>query len=544
MADIADIAVRTIRGNISKAGPGYRSPPMHAWQDAASRRSSCRLTLDRRSGAQLASAALAASLAGCAVGPDFHRPATDLPDHLGAARTVHTTVASDVAGGTAQNLVTGREVSGQWWTLFRSPEITALVSTALHDSPTIEAAEAALRQAQEQDLAQAGTLLPTVTGTISRARQEEPLSDEGAGTPPLLYSAYSAQLNLSYTLDLWGGLRRAVEQTGAQVAYQRFQLEAAYLALSAGVVNSAILAASLQGQIDAQAQLIGFEQKQLDTVRQQFELGGATGTDVATQQAQVAQAQTVLVPLQTQLVQARDQLAAYLGRAPSEVGIPRIDLDRLTLPADVPVSVPSALLAQRPDIRAAEANLHQQTAALGVAISMRLPNVTLTASVGSSAADTHQLFSPTNGMWSLVNQAVQPIFDAGQLLHKQRAQKAAMRQAAAQWRNTVVQAFQNIADVLAAVQNDAIALNYAVTAQNAAARSLSLASLQYKLGGVSYLSVLTAQQTYQSTVITLIRFRANRYADTVALYQALGGGWWNRHDLPPPPPGLLSSPLP
>ena len=511
---------------------------------AASLRWLRRLTLDPPSRRGPPALLLTATLAGCAVGPDFHRPATDLPDRLDAAAPLSATVASDVAGGAAQQLSVGRDIPGEWWALFRSPAITALVATALHDSPTVAAADAALRQAQEQDLAQQGTLLPTITGAIARSRQEQPLSDEGVPSPPLLYSAYGAQLNLSYTLDFWGGLRRAVEQTGAQVAYQRFQLEAALLGLSAGVADSAILAASLQGQIDAQTQLIGFEQKQLDTVRQQFKLGGATGTDVATQQAQVAEAQTVLVPLQTQLAQARDQLAAYLGRAPSQVGIPRIDLDRLTLPTELPVSVPSALLSQRPDIRAAEATLHQQTAALGVAISMRLPNVTLSASVGSSAADIHQLFSPTNGLWSLVNQAVQPIFDAGQLLHKQRAQHAAMLQAAAQWRAAVVTAFQNAADVLAALRNDATALNYALTAQDAAARSLSLASLQYELGGVSYLSVLTAQQTYQNTVITLIRFRAARYTDTVALYQALGGGWWNRDDLPPPPAGLLDPPLP
>jgi NodT family efflux transporter outer membrane factor (OMF) lipoprotein len=487
---------------------------------------------------------LAFGLAGCAVGPDFHRPVVPTPERYNETPPAVRTEASKVPGGNAQTLSVGQNIPAEWWTLFRSPELTSLVATALRDSPTIAAANAALRSAQEQTLAQEGTLFPQISGALSRARQEEPISYEGQSAPAFLFSSYAAQLNLSYTLDFWGGLRRAVESTAAQAEYQRFQLEAAYLGLSAGVANSAILAASLDGQIAVQTQLIGFEQKQLDTVRQQFELGGATGTDVATQQAQVAQAQTALVPLQTRLVQARDQLAAYLGRAPSEVAIPRINLDRLTLPTDLPVSVPSALLSQRPDIRAAEAYLHQQTASLGVAIAARLPNVTLTAGVGTDAANTHQLFSPTNGLWSLVNQAVQPIFDAGQLLHKQRAQRALLEQAAAQWRGTVVTAFQNVADTLAALQNDAVGLGYALTAQTAAARGLSLASLQYKLGGVSYLSVLTAQQTYQNTVITLIQARAARYADTIALFQALGGGWWNRNDLAPPPPGLLSSPLP
>ncbi len=489
------------------------------------------------------SALAALCLGGCEVGPDFHRPTMQVPARVDEAGALSPAGRAAVAG-TAQRIEVGRDIRGDWWTAFRSPEITALVAAALRGSPTIDAANQALRQAQELRLEQAGTLLPTVAGTVSRTRQELPISAEGVQAPALLYSDYGAALDLSYTLDVWGGLRRAVEQAGAQVELQRFQLEAAYLSLSAGVVETAILAASLAGQIAAQTELIGLEQRQLDTVRQQFELGGATGTDLATQQAQVAEAQTVLVPFQTALTQARDQLAADLGRAPSEVAIPRLDLGRLTLPDAVPLSLPSALLSQRPDIRAAEANLHAQTAALGVDIATRLPNVTLTAAVGSDAADIHQLFSPTNGMWSLVNQAVQPIFDAGQLLHRQRAQRAAMLEAAAQWRGLVVGAFQNVADVLAALRNDAAALVYASAAQTAAARGLSLASLQFKLGGVSYLSVLNAEQIYQNTVITLIRARAARYTDTVALYQALGGGWWHRNDLPPPPPGLLSSPLP
>ncbi len=495
----------------------------------------------------LASLLVPALLCGCEVGPDFHRPVLAAPGRYNEQAPASRTASSDTAGGAAQTLADGADLPGDWWTLFHSQALSALVAAALRDNPNLEAARQALREAQELELAQEGTLFPTVTGQVLRARQEEPLSFEEPGFPGQqaeLFTQYNAQLNLSYTFDVWGGLRRAIEQFGAQAGYQRYELEAAVLSLSAGVVTSAIQAASLRGQIAAQQQLIGFEQKQLDTVRQQFQLGGATGTDVATQQAQVAQAQTVLVPLQTELVQTRDQIAAYLGQAPSEVELPAITLEELTLPDTLPVSVPSSLLVQRPDILAAQETLHAQTAALGVAISQRLPQVTLQATVGSSAGDIHQLFSPGNGLWSLVNQAVQPIFDAGQLLHRQRAQKAAMLEAAAAWRNTVVGAFQNVADVLAQLQNDAVNLQYALTAAQAGQRGLSLASLQYRLGGVSYLSVLTAEQTYQTAVITLIRAQAARYADTVLLFQALGGGWWHRHDLPPPPPGLLSSPLP
>ncbi len=495
----------------------------------------------------LASIVVLAFLCGCEVGPDFRRPSLATPARYNEQAPATRTASAGTAGGAAQTLASGADLPGDWWTLFHSQVLSALVATALRDNPNLEAARQALREAQELELEQRGTLFPSVSGQVLRGRQEEPLNFEQPGFPGTqaeLFTQYNAQLNLSYTFDVWGGLRRAIEQAGAQAGYQRFELEAAVLSLSAGVVTSAIQAASLRGQIAVQQQLIGFEQKQLDTVRQQFELGGATGTDVATQQAQVAQAQTVLVPLQTQLVQTRDQIAAYLGQAPSQVELPAVTLDQLTLPDTLPVSLPSSLLAQRPDILAAAETLHAQTALLGVDISQRLPQVTLSATVGSSAADIHQLFSPGNGLWSVVNQAVQPIFDAGQLLHRQRAQKAAMLEAAAAWRNTVVTAFQNVADVLAQLQNDAVNLQYALTAAQAGQRSLSLASLQYKLGGVSYLSVLTAEQTYQTAVITLIRAQAARYADTVLLFQALGGGWWHRRDLPPPPPGLLSSPLP
>ena len=495
-------------------------------------------------GTRLLSACVPLLLAACAVGPDYRRPTGAPISRYTEAPLPAATGAEPVPGGGRQVYQPGRDIPGEWWTLFRSPAITALVQAALLQNPNVQAAQATLRQAQELRLQQEGTLLPNITGVFAHARQELPITYEGQQTPALLFSDVDAQLNLSYTIDVWGGLRRAVEAAGAHVEFERYELEATDLALSAGVANSAITAASLAGQIKVQQDLIGFERRQLQTVRRQFELGGATGTDVATQEAQVATAQTVLVPLQTQLAQTRDQLAAYLGRAPSEVQIPALDLDAITLPDTLPVSVPSALLDQRPDIRAAEATLHQDSADLGVAIANRLPNVTLTATVGSQSPDFHQLFSPTNGLWSLVNQAAQPIFDAGQLLHAQRAQRAALDSAASAWRNTVVTAYQNVADVLVALQNDATYLQASVDAERASARSLSLASLQYKLGGVSYLSVLTAQQSYQNASLALLRARALRYTDTIALFQALGGGWWHRDDGPPPPPGLLSSPLP
>ena len=495
--------------------------------------------------ATLGALALAGLLGGCMVGPDFHRPRLARPPaRFTETKLPPATAARHGAAGGRQVFLPGGDIPGQWWALFRSPAITSLVTRALANNPNIAAAQATLRQTQELQLQQEGQLLPNLSGQVLRSRGEEP--GVLLGLPGTSYTAsyYGAQLNLSYSFDIWGGLRRAVEEAGARVDVSAFQLEATDLAISAGIADAAIQVASLQAQIGVQRDLIGFETHQLDTVRRQFELGGATGTDVATQQAQVATARAVLVPLETALGQARDQVAAYLGVAPSELDLPPINLDRITLPEALPVSIPSSVLDQRPDIRVAEATLHQQTASLGVAIAQRLPQVTLQATVGSDAADTHQLFSPGNGLWSLVNQAAQPIFDAGQLLHAQRAQRAALEAAEASWRNTVITAFQNVADVLVALRNDEAAVSANLDAERASRRSLELASMQYKLGGVSYLSVLSAQQTYQNAILSLLRARAARYTDTIALFQALGGGWWHRQDVPPPPPGLLSSPLP
>jgi NodT family efflux transporter outer membrane factor (OMF) lipoprotein len=489
----------------------------------------------RRLAVSLVLAGCMLATSGCMLGPDFQRPAFTPPARYTHEATTDVTAAANVPGGGVQQLDTQRDIPGDWWTLFHSPAIDALVAAALRDNPGLDAANATLDQARALARAQQGTLWPSLSGTLGSSRQATPQTYEyGSTTPALTYNEQSVQLNLSYTLDFWGGLRRAVEQSHAQVDYQRFQLEAAYLALTAEVVNNAIQLASLRQQIDAQQTLIGFEQQQLETVHGQFEIGAATASDLAQQQAQLAQAQAILVPLQTQLAQTRDQLAAYLGQAPADVAIPDIDLDALTLPADVPLTLPSTLVEQRPDIRAAEAMLHAQTAALGVAIAQRFPNVTLNASYGSDAATVGKLFTPTNVLWSAAAQAVQPIFDAGQLKHKQQAQQAQVHAAAAQWRNQVVLAFQNVADTLVALQNDARNLQYVLTAKQAAERSLQLTSAQYKLGGVSYLNVLSAEQTYQNTVLALIRARTVRFTDTVALYQALGGGWWHRQDVAPP----------
>jgi NodT family efflux transporter outer membrane factor (OMF) lipoprotein len=484
------------------------------------------------------------ALGGCAVGPDFKRPVTPAIPRYTQAPTPAATQAVHAVDGAAQSFDTGKDVAGAWWTLFRSPRLSALIGAALRQNPSLEAAQQTLHQAQETTLAAKGAWFPQLSAGLNRQRQELSAAEAGLHGAGETFSVYTAQVGVNYTFDVWGQTQRTVEADAAQAEYQRFQLEGAVNMLAANTATSVINAAALQAEIAAETQLVAAERRLLDVVRQQFELGGATGTDVATQEAQLANTEALVVPLQTQLTQARDQLAAYLGRAPSAAEIPAVALDELTLPGALPVSLPSQLVAQRPDIRASEAQLHTAVAQVGVAVANRLPQLTLSAFVGSAPAQIGQLFTPGNGIWSVTNQVAGPLFQGGTLLHQQRAAVAAMRAAAANYQNTVVTAFQNVADVLTALSQDALALQANQDAERAAARSLSLAQEQYGAGGVSYLTVLTAQTQYQNAVIGLIRARAARYTDTVALFAALGGGWWNRNDAAPPPEGLIRSLLP
>ncbi len=485
-------------------------------------------------------------LAGCAVGPDYVRPSPPVASRYTEDALPAATGAADAPSGESQHFAAGADVPGAWWALFRSPALTALVAEALRRNPSLEAQAAALRQAQETTLAQTGALLPTVSAQVNRTRQE--LSGAEAGVAgsgfSQTFSVYDAQVNVSYTFDVWGQVRRSVEADRARAEQQAFTLEGAANMLAANVVTTSITAASLAAQIRAEQALVDAEGLLLRTVRSQFQLGGATGTDVATQEAQLANTQALVVPLQTELVQARDQLAAYLGRVPEGAGLPTLSLDDLTLPPTLPVSLPSQLVDQRPDIRAADAQLHAATATIGVAIANRLPQFTLSAFVGTAPAKLGQLFTPGNGIFEVLTQALAPVFQGGTLLHQQREAVAAARGAAASYRSTVVNAFQNVADVLTALQGDARALEANQQAERAAGRSLGLARLQYGAGGVSYLTVLTAQTQYQNAVLGLIRAQAARYTDTAALFTALGGGWWHRRDLPPPPENLLRSLLP
>ena len=486
----------------------------------------------------IAALALAGLVAGCAVGPDFvPPPAPDVqgytPDPLGA----HTASAK-TPGGQAQRFVHDLDLPGQWWTLFHSRPLNRLVERALVNNADVAAAQAALRVARENVRAQRGTLLPQVDAGFSAVRTLPAISgpeiDNSSVAPT--FNLFTTQLSVSYTPDVFGGLGRAVENLEALEDAQRFQLEATYLTLTSNLAGAAVQEASLRGQIAATEQIIKIERGFLDLLRQQRKAGQIAELDVAAQEAALAQTEQTLPPLQKALAQQRDLQVALAGGFPSEKLAGKFELAALRLPRDLPVSLPSRLIEQRPDIKAAEANVHAAGALIGVAIANRLPNVTLTGSAGSTAPAVNQLFSSGSEWWAITGAVTQPIFHGGTLFHRELAAKAAFDQAKAQYRSTVILGFQNVGDALQAVRSDAVALQKAVAAERAAFKTLEIVRGQLKLGQISYLGLLTAQQTYQQALLALVQAKAARYADTVTLFAALGGGWWNRQDVDPEKP--------
>ncbi len=479
-------------------------------------------------------------LSACAVGPDFFRPKA--PENAGftAEPLPATTIeaAPGAPAGAAQKFVSGAPVTADWWSLFGSPQLDTLVAEALKNSPTLEAADATMRQAQELYESQFGALIPSVDGSFTQSRQKSVNSFSGRATATAPYSVSTAQVQVSYAIDIFGEARRAAESTKAQAERAKFQKEAAQLALTANVVTAAIQNAALRAQIQATEAVLDALNQQLGLLRRQLELGAVAEADVVTESVLVAQTQAQLPPLQRALAQNRHLLLALIGRYPSdalpgETGRSGFDIGSIRLPETLPVSLPSQVIDQRPDIRAAEAALHAASADVGVATAEMLPKVPLTASFGTTSNDIGDLFKSGTGFWSLGASVLQPIFRGGALLHQKHAAQAAFDAAGAQYRGTVISAFQNVADALRALESDAAALKAQTEAERAAASNLDIAKNAYETGATSFLNLLDAQRTYQQARVALVQAQANRYADTAALFAALGGGWWNRPDNDP-----------
>lgn len=478
-------------------------------------------------------------LAGCAVGPDFRSPAAPEDAGYQAGGLPLRTASSRGPAGAAQFFRPGADLTGEWWTLFHSVALDRMIDDALRGNPDLTAAQAALRAANENVYAAQGQMFPSVDASFQPERAR--ISGAAFGQPALnaTLSLVTASVNVSYAPDVFGGTRRQIESLAAEADNQRFQLEATYLTLTSNLVVAAVQEASLRGQIQATRDIIQLQTQQLGVVQRQFDLGGAAKSDVLSQQATLTATEATLPPLQKQLAQTRDQLTALLGRFPNQQPAAQFQLANLRLPTELPVSLPSQLVAQRPDIRAAEAALHEASANVGVAIANQLPQFTITGQYGTEALGFTNLFTPATAIWAVAGGVTQKLFDAGQLLHKKRAAVASFNEAAAQYRSTVIKAFQNVADTLHALQSDADALRSQAVAAQTAAASLDLARQQYQLGAIAYLTLADAQRTYQQARINLVQAEANRFADTAALFEALGGGWWHRGDVAP---GAIGTP--
>jgi NodT family efflux transporter outer membrane factor (OMF) lipoprotein len=470
---------------------------------------------------------LAVVLAGCAVGPDFKSPEAPKTEGYTVETLKPQTSEANIHGGETQRFVAELDIPGQWWSLYHSDALNALIAKAIENSPTLDAAKAALVEAHENAAAARGSFFPTLTGNVDATREKISGANFGFPGENSIFSVATAQLNVSYPLDIFGGIRRQVEAAEANEEYERYELAAAYITLTSNVVTTAVQEASLRAQIAATQQIIDIEADELKVLRQQLALGGVAGGAVLAQEATLAQARTALPPLQKQLDQTRNQLAALAGRFPSEDIGATFELTQMTLPQDLPLSLPSKLVEQRPDIRAADAQLHQASAEVGVATANEFPQISITGSFGNTGSPAGSLLSPGVGVWSVGGSLAQTIFDGATLLHKKRAAVAAFDQSAAQYRSTVITAFQDVANALRALQADADALAAATAAEVAADKSLDLSRQQYQLGGIPYTALLTAEQLAQQAAVTRAQAQAARYADTAALFQALGGGWWN-----------------
>lgn len=485
----------------------------------------------RRFGSQLFVALL---LSGCAVGPNFETPAPPGVTSFLVGTAKDPAGADQVPG---QKVERGGEIPPQWWELLRSENLDRLVQDGITHNSDLSAAEAAVRVARANALAQRGSLFPSVSAELDASRQRIPIAidpDTGEASSPSRYSVVTRQVSVSFVPDVWGGTRRQIESADAEAESQAFQREGVYLTLASNIALAAIEEARLRGQIAATNRIITLQLDLLRVLRRQYEQGHIALPDVVTQETAVAQARLLLPSLERELGQQRNLLAVLTGRFPSEARLPTFQLASFKLPRKLPrklpLSLPGDLVRQRPDIRMAEANLRAANAGIGAAIAERLPQITLSASTGKSWSNAPDL-SPGGVFWSLGNNVAQKVFDAGALAHKQRAAEEATNQPIAQYRSTVLTAFQNVADVLRALQSDARMIEAAGAARKSAQQNVDLVRRQVEQGQVNIPMLIEAQRAYLETSLAYVDAQASRIADTVALFQALGGGWWNRPEL-------------
>jgi NodT family efflux transporter outer membrane factor (OMF) lipoprotein len=476
-------------------------------------------------------AALAVVTSGCTVGPDFTPPKEPSASRYISPGEVSLSDADAGAGAPKQSLALDKKVTAEWWTLFRSPELDTLVKQAIAGSPTLESAKARLIEAQEGVAAASSALYPQVDFNASVTREK--LSATAFGVKPSAFplppnaNIYQIGPTVSYALDIFGGTRRQIEQQSALADFQRYQLDAAYLTLTGNSVTQAVQVATIRAQLKATDDILDTDRENLDLVRKERQAGTVPDSDVVTAESQLAADETLQPGLEQQQSAAKHALAILLGRAPADWSPPDFDLAALTLPDQLPVSLPSELVHQRPDILAAEAQLHAASAQIGIATAQLYPSITLSGAVGAAALDPGHLFNPAGLVWSIAAGLAQPVFDGGLREADRRAALAAFKASAADYQQTVLQAFGQVADVLQALSHDARLLAAQQHALDMASESVRLQRINYGGGGTGLINLLDAQRQYQQALLGYVRAEAQRYQDTTQLLVAMGGGWWD-----------------
>ncbi|HLW25948.1 MAG TPA: efflux transporter outer membrane subunit [Steroidobacteraceae bacterium] len=467
---------------------------------------------------------LALLLGSCAVGPTYRRPPPPPVDHyVRGADPVDTPQAQ----GVAQSFVPGAALTGDWWHPFHSPAIDEVVTQALRNNPGLDAARASLRQSEDTLRSGYGIFFPQAELDASGIRQRFTTARFGEAQPSSIFNLFTLSASVSYVLDVFGGERRMVEGLKTQVDLARANEAGVYIALIANIVNTVVARAAYQAEIDATQRLIDLQSEQVKIARIQAQAGTVPYSSVLSLQSQLASYQAGIPQLQQKLSQSEDLLATLAGYAPAQWDAPKVTLAELSLPRELPVEVPSELVSRRPDILMAEANAHAASANLGVATANMLPSITLTGDYSANALRTQNLLSSKGRAWSAAADLTAPIFEGGTLWYRRKAAVDAYRQTSALYRQTVLGAFAQVADTLRALEHDAAALAAEDLALDSAREALKLVNYNYSAGLATYLDVLNADAQYHQAKINDLAGTAVRYQDTVALYMALGGGWWN-----------------
>jgi len=458
------------------------------------------------------------------VGPNFVRPAPPDTERYTHELQSQATIAAD---DQVQHFTSSNTLNADWWKLFQSKELDAVVNKAIANNPTLQASEASLRQSQDNMRAGYGVFFPQIQAGVGASRQRTSSGQQGSQTSGKIFNLVTLSSTISYAIDVFGGARRSVESLRAQADYQRYENVAAYLMLSANVVNTSIARAAYYEEICTTKQLIKVEKEQLRLTQAQVKAGTSPYANVLTIESLIAANQALLAPLEQNLSQSEHLLATLEGEFPSKADLPDINLNKFSLPIDLPVSLPSDLVNQRPDILAAEAQMHVASAKIGVATALMFPSFSLNGTFGTSGTNFGNLTASSGKFWSIGPVATIPLFQGTTLWFGRKAAIDAYQQSRANYRQTVLSAFAQVADSLKALEHDAEALQAEVEVKRAAGEALKLLQANYRAGLVNYLAVLTADVQYHETSIVYLQAVAQRYQDTVALFVALGGGWWN-----------------